>query len=438
MSRTKEEMKQAVCAAVDRHRERLLRMAEEIAAEPELGYKEVKTAAKFKELLQEADLPYRDEIALTGVVSEQKGRESRLRVAVMGELDAILVPQHPQADPLTGAAHACGHNTQMASVAGVALALKESGVMDELDGDVVIMGVPAEEFVELEYRDKLRQAGKIHFLGGKQEFIRLGEFDDIDISIMQHTSLAVDGKAGADADGNGFVGKLIRYIGKEAHAGAAPHEGVNALNAAMIALMAVHAQRETFRDEDHIRVHPIITKGGDIVNVVPADVRLETYIRGASVEAILDAEKKVDRAFQSGGDAVGARTVITDLPGYLPPVHNEALMQIMLANMETLFGAENCKMYCPGFGGGSSDQGDVSNLLPSIQSYFGGAEGGFHTESFCIVDPETAVIQAAKAMAMTVVDLLADGAAKGREIKAAFRPKMTKEEYLRNWGKITD
>ena len=71
---------------------------------------------------------------------------------------------------------------------------------------------------------------------------------------------------------NGFVGKLIRYIGKEAHAGGAPHLGINALNAANIGLAALAAQRETFQDKDHIRVHPIMNKGGDLVNVVPADV----------------------------------------------------------------------------------------------------------------------------------------------------------------------
>ncbi|MFR9161994.1 MAG: peptidase dimerization domain-containing protein [Ruthenibacterium lactatiformans] len=94
----------------------------------------------------------------------------------------------------------------------------------------------------------------------------------------------------------GFIGKELRFLGKEAHAGGAPWEGVNALNAASLAIAAIHANRETFRDEDHVRVHPIITKGGDLVNTVPADVRMESYVRAASVQAMRTANAKVNRA----------------------------------------------------------------------------------------------------------------------------------------------
>jgi metal-dependent amidase/aminoacylase/carboxypeptidase family protein len=85
---------------------------------------------------------------------------------------------------------------------------------------------------------------------------------------------------------NGLMAKTIQYIGKTAHAAEAPDEGINALNAAMIGLMGINALRETFKDEDYIRVHPIITKGGDTVNSVPCDVRLETYVRAKTMKAI--------------------------------------------------------------------------------------------------------------------------------------------------------
>ena len=275
--KTKEELKKAVCAAIDARRDDILAFADSVAAEPELGFKEVKTSEKFAAVLKELGREPRTGIAQTGVIEEYKGAKSGIRVAVMGELDAILVADHPDADKLTGAVHACGHNAQLASVAAIAYALHDTDLMENLDGDIVLMGVPAEEYVEVTYRNKLRDEGKLWFLGGKQEFIRLGEFDNIDISIMQHSAVAAPGfKAGATSVCNGFTVKLINYKGKAAHAGAAPFDGVNALNAAMLGLMAVHAQRETFRDEDHIRVHPIITKGGDIVHVVPADVRLES------------------------------------------------------------------------------------------------------------------------------------------------------------------
>ncbi len=434
--KTKAELKKMVCAAIDARRDDVLAFAESVAAEPELGFKEEKTSAKFAALLRELGREPRTEIALTGVVDEYRGAKSELRVAVMGELDAILVADHPDADRMTGAVHACGHNAQLAAVAAIAYALHDTDLMENLDGDIVLMGVPAEEFVEITYRNKLREEGKLWFLSGKQEFIRLGEFDDIDVSVMQHSAVMEPGfKAGATSFNTGFTAELINYKGKEAHAGAAPFDGVNALNAAMLGLMAVHAQRETFRDEDHIRVHPIITKGGDIVNVVPADVRLETYVRGSSTKAILDATKKVDRAFQAGADAVGAECEFIKVPGYLPVVQSEELNDLMYEELKNLVGDGVMKV-CPGFGGGSSDQGDVSQIIPSIQSYFAGVEGGLHKKDFCLKDKELTIITAAKAMLCLVIELLYDEAKAGKKVKEGFKPVLTKEEYLRDWGRL--
>ena len=434
--KTKEELKKAVCAAIDARRDDILAFADSVAAEPELGFKEIKTSEKFSSLLKDLGRTPRTGIAHTGVIEEYKGAKSEIRVAVMGELDAILVADHPDADKLTGAVHACGHNAQLASVAAIAYALHDTDLMDNLDGDIVLMGVPAEEYVEVTYRNKLREEGKLWFLGGKQEFIRLGEFDNIDISVMQHSAMAAPGfKAGATSVCNGFTVKLINYKGKAAHAGAAPFDGVNALNAAMLGLMAVHAQRETFRDEDHIRVHPIITKGGDIVNVVPADVRLESYVRGSTTDAIMNASEKVNRAFQAGGTAVGAECEIIELPGYLPVVQCDELNDLMYKELKELVG-EDVMNVCPGFGGGSSDQGDVSHLIPSIQSYFAGVEGGLHTKDFCMKDKDLTMLTAAKAMLCLVIELLYDDAAAGKKVKNGFKPVLTKEEYLREWGRM--
>ena len=434
--RSKEELKKLACAAIDARRDDILAFADSVAAEPELGFKEYKTAEKFASLLRGLGREPRTGVANTGVIDVFKGAKSELRVAVMGELDAILVADHPDADPMTGAVHACGHNAQLSAVAAIACALHDTGLMDELDGDIVLMGVPAEENVEITYRNKLREEGKLWFLSGKQEFIRLGEFDDIDISVMQHSAVAAPGfKAGASSVCNGFTVKLINYKGKAAHAGAAPFEGVNALNAAMLGLMAVHAQRETFRDEDHIRVHPIITKGGDIVNIVPADVRLESYVRGSNTAAILEASEKVNRAFRSGADAVGAECEIIELPGYLPVIQCEELNALMYRELQSLVG-DGVLNDCPGFGGGSTDLGDVSHLMPAIQSFFAGVEGGLHTKDFCLKDKDLAILTAAKAMLCLVIELLYDGAEVGKKIKKGFKPVLTKEQYLREWGRL--
>ena len=94
-----------------------------------------------------------------------------------------------------------------------------------------------------------------------------------------------------------FVSKVIRYKGVAAHAAGAPYKGINALNAASLGLSALAYQRETFKDEDHVRVHPIITKGGNLVNVVPDEVVIETLVRASNKDAIADAAFKTDRAF---------------------------------------------------------------------------------------------------------------------------------------------
>ena len=435
MGRSKEELKKAACEAIDKNRDKIIALGDAIFAEPELGYKEFKTAEKYQKFLDELGFEHQDGVAITGVISTHKGKQSKMKVALMGELDAVIIKEHPHANPLTGAAHACGHHCMIAGLAGAAVAIKEANLMEDLDGDIALMAVPSEEFVELEYRNQLREEGKITFLGGKQEFIKLGAMDDVDAMIMQHT-MASDGqelKANAGGPANGFVGKLVRYTGKEAHAGGAPHKGVNALNAAELGMMAIHANRETFRDEDHIRVHPIITKGGDLVNTVPADVRIETYVRGSNVEAILDASMKVNRSFQAGAYAVGAECQIIELPGYLPVIPQKEMAEVMYENLCGLLGADHVAAL-DGENGGSTDAGDISHLIPTVHGYVGGAKGGFHCADFEIVDKDLAYLTAAKALITTAIDLLYDGAEKGLEIKNNFKPVLTKEQYLKDWG----
>ena len=434
--KSKEEIKQILCDAVDRREEDVFNFYESVYAEPEYGYKEVKTSAKFRAFLDSLNVEHKDGLAITGVRADFAGRNHDFRVALMGELDAIAVPSHKDADPATGAVHACGHAAQLSSMVAAAAALADTGIMSELDGDIAILATPAEEFIEIEFRNQLIESGKVDFVCGKAQMIKDGVFDDIDASIMQHTSICNDDYvAGATSNNNGFVGKLIKYTGKPAHAGAAPWDGINALNAAMIGLMAINMQRETFKDEDHIRIHPILTKGGDIVNTVPADVRIESYVRGSNPRAILDASAKMDRSLQAGADAIGAKVDIKTLPGDFPCVQCEDLNQLMYENLKTLVG-DGASLYCAGFGGGSSDQGDVSAMIPSIQSYFTGATGGLHQAEYRMVDRRNAILNAAKAMLMLAVDLLYDGAKTGKEIKKNFQPVMTKEQYLREWGHI--
>ncbi len=420
-------MKARVCQAVDAHAPELEQLAQQIFAQPELGFKEHRTASLVHAWFDNLGLSHRDGIGITGTRADVRGGSSGPTVAVLGELDSLLCWEHPDRDPRTGAVHACGHNAQIAMMLGAGLALKE--VAEGLAGSVALMAVPAEEYVELEERLKFREQGQLEFLGGKAEMVRLGAFDDVDIAMMVHaSSRPEDGDLAVGGTNNGMVAKFVRFLGKTSHAGGAPDQGINALSAARIALAGIDAVRETFRDEDHIRVHPIVTRGGDVVNAIPADVRVEMFCRGATLEAIELAHRKVDRALKAGALALGGEVEITTLPGYLPLAHDPNLVSMFRANAVEVVGAERVRD--KGHGGGSTDMGDISHILPTVHPYAGGASGAGHGADYRIDDYTRAVANPAKAMAMTVVDLLANEAQQARRVMAEFKPRMTRAEYL--------
>ncbi len=431
----KEQLKLKTIKTIDENRDRIISIANKFFSNPELGFKEHKTSELVKLIFNELNIEFEDNIAITGVKGTAKGKSDKIKVAILGELDAVVCPLHPHADDLTGAAHSCGHHAQITTMLGAAMGLVLSDVISQLDGDVTFIAVPAEEYVELEYRQKLKQEGKIEFFGGKQELIRLGTFDDIDMGMMVHSHAQVeDKKILTFCDSSGFVGKVIKYTGKEAHAGAVPHLGVNALNAAMLGIMGIHAQRETFKESDRIRIHPIMTKGGDMVNIVPADVHMETYVRGRNMEAVLDASHKVNRALKAGADAIGAEVEIKEIPGYLPLVQNKELNELISDNATKLIGEENVLKGYELMG--ATDAGDISSIIPFIHLSSGGYKGVAHSKDFEVCDEDAAYIIPAKSMAMSIIDLLYDDAELATKIIENHVPLYTKETYLDIWKEL--
>jgi amidohydrolase len=354
----------------------------------------------------------------------------------MGELDALVVDGHPVADPETGAAHACGHNAQVAGMLGACMGLLDAGVFEHLSGKVAFIAVPAEEYGDVEWRVSERNEGRLEFLGGKPELLRLGHLDDVDTAMMIHaTSRPEEGKFSVPVSNNGCIVKTVRYIGRAAHAGGMPHRGINALYAANIGLVAINAVRETFRDDDTVRVHPIITHGGSQVNVIPAEVRIETYVRGKTLEAIADADRKVDRALRAGALALGAQVEIETLPGYMPMRCDPLMERHFKAIAAGLVGAENVPAIPHRTG--STDMGDLSQVMPILHPYVGGATGGSHGADYQIVDHDLIYVKNAKALASMVVDLMADGASVARDVLAQAKPPMTRAQYLDYQRKIS-
>lgn len=422
-------LKQRVAEAIDRRAGELMEIGRYLLANPEIGYREVKGAALVADAFAKLGLPHRTGLAVTGVRADLDSGRPGPAVAVLGELDGLIAFGHPHANPETGAAHTCGHNAQIATMLGVAMALVDSGAMEALAGRVVLFAVPAEEYVDLEYRARLRDEGRIAFLGGKPELVRLGHFDDVDLAMMVHASANTpERRVRVGGTTNGFVAKTICFRGKASHAGARPDLGINALNAAALAIMGINAQRETFRDEDSVRVHHILTAGGHSVNIVPEDVRMELFARGRSLEAIRDAAAKVSRAVAGAAQMVGAEVEIRDLPGYLPLVEEHVMAAAFRENATSLLGADQV---LPGLHvAASTDMGDLSHLMPALHPFAGGYRGTNHSRDFLVADEEMAYVLPAKMMALTVVDLLYGDAAGARRAVESYTPRLTKADYL--------
>jgi amidohydrolase len=426
---TLDDVKRAVCEAIDRQSEKIVNVGETIRKSPELGFKEFKTSRLVEETMREIGLLPKGGLAITGVRGEARGKTDGPTFALLGELDGLVVAGHPGADAQTGAAHACGHNAQVAAMLGAALGLVGAKAFEHLAGRVVFFAVPAEEYGDVAWRVEQARAGKLEFLGGKPELLRLGHFDDVDMAMMIHLTPQPEyRRAGLAASNNGCIVKTVRYMGRASHAGGAPHLGINALYAAQIGLAAINAIRETFRDEDSIRVHPIITHGGSQVNVIPADVRIETYVRGKTVEAILDANVRVDRALKAGALALGAQVEIETLPGYLPLFNHEGMAKYFLANASAQLGVDSVTKL--GHRSGSTDMGDISHVMPTLHPYIGGASGSGHGADYKIVDPKLAYVENAKQLALMAVDMLWDDAKAAKGILADFKPRLTREAYL--------
>ena len=401
----------------------------EILNYAESGYKEIKTAEKvvntFKKLGQKN---IESEIAITGIKTELDTGKSGPNVAVIGELDALPVPGHPNENKKNGYAHACGHHAQIGSMLTVLSGLSDKKILSKLCGKITFLAVPAEEFVEIEWRNALRKKGEVEFLAGKQEMIKLGAFDNVDIAMMTHTTPR-NIKFSYGGTSNGLVAKFIEFKGKASHAGSNPEKGINALNAANIAITAINSQRETFKDEDHIRVHPIITKGGNVVSAVPDTVNLETFVRGASIESIIDANKKVDNCLRAGALATGASIKITTIAGYLPINNNKNLQNIYLSNLKNNFSTN--EIVLDGHSGGSTDMGDVSSLIPSIHPYVGGCSGSSnHANDMVVENYNLSVTESGRMMAHTIIDLLENNAKRGKEVVKNFVPTFKKIDYL--------
>ena len=422
---------QSILAAIDEKRADIIAFGKSIKGEK--GFSEWDTSQKMQAALESLALTVQTGLAVTGVrasLSSAQSGEKQPRVAIIGELDGIFCPEHPQANPENGVSHACGHAAQLAAVYGAAIALCVPQVREKLCGTVDFFAVPAEEALPKAELAKARARG-VEYCCGKAELIRTGAFDDTDLALVSHVHMVQ-----SDADlllgfnaALGFVSKTVIFHGKAAHAAQSPWNGANALSAATLALSAIGLLREGFPDADCVRMHSNIIDGGKAVNVIPDTVTLEAMIRAKSIDGIKAAAEKFDKAMHGAAMAMGCKAEIIDHQGYMPM----AVCPPMDVQKAAAGALPSVKVDCADtsvINFASTDVGDLSHIMPVLAFSHGGVTGALHSADFAIENEETAYILPAKLFALEAYELLKDGARAAKELLATTRAPMTKAEYI--------
>lgn len=383
-------MKAAVCERVDELADRLVDASHRIHANPELNYEEHYAHGLLTDLLDELGTgqgirPVRHAYGVATAFDAEVGAAGGPTVAVLCEYDA-----------LPGLGHACGHN--IIATAGLGAGLAAAVVAEQMGGRLRIMGTPAEE------------GG-----GGKVVMARAGAFDGIDAAMMVHP-------ADADLirmDCLAIQSIEIEYHGLAAHAAAAPWQGRNALDAAVLGYTSIAQMRQHIRPDE--RIHGIFTKGGDKANIVPAETAMDWYVRSGTMTGLEALKGRVLTALESAATACGCTMTHHWVENpYADMIDNGPMVASYVANAA----ATGRTVADPRATGkvvmGSTDMGNVSYLVPSIHPMIQVAPDGvpIHSAEFAryaaASEGDRAVIDGAKAMAMTVVDLWASA-----ELRAA-------------------
>ena len=405
---------------------------------PETGYREYKTNAYMIEQFEKLGYKLERPKDITGFYTVVDTGRKGPTVLVFAELDSLINRSHPECDKSTGAVHTCGHHAQCAMMLGLAKALKQEGALDGLSGKIKLCVVPAEEGIEISYRKELVNKGVITYTSGKPEFISRGYFDDVDIAFMVHADVESDTKIKFKAvkGHNGVIRKRTTVKGKASHAGESPDQGINALNAASLIILAINSLRETFKEKYQTRIHSIIEKGGDVVNSVPDEVIIESYVRALDPIMHKKINDSVNRAISASAVAIGATTLIEDFSGSESFIEDENLRSVAFEVFEEIAGKDGYE-YTDEILGSSTDMGDVGSLFPSIHVYTTGGVGTLHGKDFFVDDAYNMCVNGTKFQYGLIRKLLENNAEKAKDIISKYKPIFsTIKEYLAHKNSI--
>jgi amidohydrolase len=373
-----EKLKLEVRQSVESHKQQLIELSLSIHDNPELGFKEEKAATWLTRYLEDNGFHVERGVAGLATAFRAVYGQGSPRIALLAEYDAL---------PKVG--HGCGHNIIGVSAVGAGVASKH--IIDRLRGSIVVMGTPGEEV-----------------LGGKIDMVRAGAFKEVDVAMIVHP----DTRNTPTQEALAASTLEVEFFGRPAHAAGQPHKGINALDAMVLAFTSINSLRQHIRGD--ARIHGIITDGGEAPNVVPAHSAATFLVRALDDDYLAELKDRVLNCFTGASIASGARLEYTwQNRTYAPMKNNRTLAGLFKQNLESL--GRNVQDFDPRSGLGSTDMGNVSQVVPSIHPTIAIAphEILLHSPEFATATVSEAgqsgLMDAAKAMAMTVVDILQPG-----------------------------
>ncbi|XOQ12554.1 MAG: Carboxypeptidase [Shouchella clausii] len=367
--------------------EEILAIARDIFAHPELGYKETRTSELVRTFIEQKNpAAIIEPFSTTGLKTELT-TDKHKTIAFIAELDAVYAPSHHMADKKTGAAHNCGHYTQVAIALALYNYFVQTGDHIQFDFNVAFIFVPAEEYLDLAYREELLNNGTIGHYGGKPEAMRLGMFDNIDASICIHAIGGAFEKRTVEinCDLAGFLYKYYDFIGEAAHAGFDPFAAKNAYSMSTLFNVALGLVRQQLKDSENVRMNPIVSASDMSTNVIPNAIRIGSDLRTKTLAYMGEVAKKMDAAASGSAHALQGEVAIHTQMGYLPFVQDRYLStfvkQAFAKTEEVEELLENNAISAAG------DIGDLSYMMPCIQIGHSGFAGTIHGDDFIDVDP---------------------------------------------------
>ncbi len=409
------------------NRQKLMELGRTLFDCPEVGFREIKTANLLLDFFRQNDIPCQSGLSLTGVRADIGDVDGPgYHIALVADMDALYVGTG--AGTAMQVIHSCGHNIQTADMAFVMKLVKESGLLEETGGSLSFIGTPAEEFIDLEYREGLIRDGKIRFFSGKQNMICDGVFDGLDCVLSAHINGETNTMFDIGSTLTGFVKKQITFSGLAAHSGALAHQGRNAMHGANLFINALSFLKEQFDPAEGIRIAPVITSCGGSINAVPDQCVLETYVRANTLDGLQNAGQLLDDCARHAAGALRLECMVKDETGYMPFCQSQELTKIAYQNMLSI--CPDAQIVKNPVSGASGDIGDLGFLLPAIQFGVSGIQGRIHSADFSIIDEDNVYTNAVQVISGTVYDLLTDRSLQVKNHDFAARKDWYKKEWL--------